>query len=169
MDLTELTDKPQYSATIGGREYHFSELPVDSLASLQAWIKANTPHPVSAIKDYPEDISPEDRRYFLGLAYSEAKSWPPKIGTPDGARALFGTEAGQIESLYWGLIVHQPKATREDAKALYRELVAAKADGTIKAIVGVMFGLPVHEDEEEEEGDESSPKGPGAPGPSTGP
>jgi GTP-binding protein len=80
--MAQLTDKPEFSVSIGGKEYKFSELPIDSLGSLQAWVKANTPHPLAAIKDYLEGLPLEDRRYLLEREIEQNLShvaWAPRV------------------------------------------------------------------------------------------
>ena len=88
MDLSQLTDEPELTIAIGGREYQFSELPIAALARLQEWIKREHPHPIEAIKPHLDGLGPEERRYLLDQARLEARSWPPEIGTPEGAEAL---------------------------------------------------------------------------------
>lgn len=160
LDLTQLTDEPELIVQIGGRAYQFSELPIEALARLQSWLRANNPHPVDALRGHLEGL-PDHVAIAMGeAARKEAKTWPPQVGTAAGSIALLSTEPGQIEVLYEGLCGHQA-TTRESAHALYRviqkqtarEAKAAKAaglkysgEGTITRIFGVLFGLDDSED-----------------------
>lgn len=165
MDLTQLTGKPELTVTISEKEYHFSEFTIDALAELQSWVRKHTPHPIDEIKEHLDGLPAEDRRYLLDKARADAKDWPPKVGTPAGALALLGSPEGQIETIYRGLLTHQPHTTIDDARAIYRTLVKAKAEGTITKVVGVLFGL-----DPDDAGATPGPKGGGAPpSPSTGP
>jgi hypothetical protein len=151
-DLAQLTDHPDLTIAIGGREYRFSELPVAQLGRLQAWVKDSSPHPVD-----------EDRRYLLDQARRDAQRWPPKVGTAEGAAALLGTEPGQIEALAAGLSVHHPELSRADAERVFRALRkdAAKearraqregrkydGEGAARRIFAVLFGLDDDEDDD---------------------
>jgi hypothetical protein len=145
MDLTEHLDFPSLSIDLGGKSYSFGELPLESLARLQQWIRANCLHPIDAIKAHLDGLPDTDRQRLLESARVEARTWPPQIGTQAGALALLGSEAGQVEALYEGLLVHQPAITRPQALRVFRQLGKnlAKGDGekTIQRIFAVMFGL----------------------------
>lgn len=163
-DLTKLTDEPELAIIINGRLYHFSELPIAAIARLQTWVRANIPHPVDSLKGHLDGL-PESVAIAMGqAARQEAKSWPPQVGTGAGAIALLSSEPGQVETLYEGLVAHQPGATREDAQRLYRELTreaarqskAAKragkkydGEGEVQRIFSVLFGLDQSADPEE--------------------
>ena len=74
------------------------------------------------------------------------------MGTSAGALALLSTEPGQIEALWRGLQLHQAETTRDQARALYRQLTreaaaearrngpAADGEGTVRRIFSVLFG-----------------------------
>jgi len=162
LDLTELTDEPELTAEIGGKIYRFSELPIGHLAKLQAWIKANVPDPLVALRErlagYPDavaaQVAAETRR--------EAPSWPPMVGTSEAAVALMGTQQGQVYSLWIGLTVHQPASTIEDADRLYRALKRARDGKLVKRIFRTIFGTAAgerDEDEDEDQGESTDPKG----------
>lgn len=150
--LSELLDGPTFSVRVGGRDYGFSEVPVSSLLALETWIRENTPHPIESIKPYLAGLEPEDRKQLLERARQDALEWPPRIGTSAGARALLGSgDMGQIETLYHGLLVHHPGATRDHARGLYRKLkqamkreIATSEDGespTVRRIFAAIFGM----------------------------
>ena len=154
--MIELTDQPCLTIDIAGQTYRFSELPIEALGRLQAFIKAVVPHPVAALAGHLDGLDEADRRYLLEQARLEAKSWPPVIGTAEGSAVLLGSEAGQIETLYEGLRVHQPATTREFAKRIFRHLRKQSADDSLRAqrngreydgegparrIFAVLFGL----------------------------
>ena len=150
--LSELLDGQTFTVRIGGRDYGFSEVPVSSLLALEEWIRANTPHPIESIKPHLAGLEPEERRRLLEDARQDALSWPPRIGTSAGAAALLGSgDMGQIETLYYGLLVHHPDATRDHARGLYRKLklamrreVAKAPDGespTVRRLYAAIFGM----------------------------
>lgn len=158
MDLSELTDRPELTVTIGGRAYHFSEVPIDRLADCQDFLRRTVPHPVQAIRPHLDGLKPEDRQALLENARREARDWPPQAGTSAGMLALCSTEAGQLAALAAGLSVHHPEATPADVRRIYRELQRealreAKrrkrdagtggddGEGLVKRIFSVIFGF----------------------------
>ncbi len=163
MDLAQLSGKPEWVFPILGKDYRFGEFRIEDLAELQAWIRKNVPHPLASIKDSLVGLPAEDRHYVLDRARAEAKSWPPQIGTPAGSLAMIGTIEGQIETLYRGLLIHQPETTPASAKKLYHALLRAKEEELISKIFAILFGNEPHELET------NDPKAEGAPeNPSTG-
>ena len=96
MSLAELTDQPELTVSIGGTEYHFSELTLECKGKLQAFIKSKVPHPVEAIKPHLEGLSQEDRRYLISQAREDAQSWPPDVESVKGKTALLGTDSWQL-------------------------------------------------------------------------
>jgi len=169
LTLDQLTDAPQLTVSIAGREYQFGELPLDALGRLQAWIKRAVPNPIDAVKPHLEGLSEADRRALLDRAYDDARSWPPILGTDAGAKALLSGEPGQVEAFHEGLKVHQPQVTRAEAGRLYKTLLrdAARdrsAARTAARIFAVLFGAP---DPERPDGT-GLPKGPAA-GPTAAP
>jgi hypothetical protein len=155
-DLTQLTDQPELTVTIGGKPYQFSELPIAAISRLQTWVRANTPHPFDSLKGQLDGF-PDHVAVAMGeAARKEAKSWPPQVGTAAGSIALLSTEPGQIETLYEGLAVHATATTRDDARSVYRQIqreavrdakAAKKAgkkydgEGTVTRIFEVLFGV----------------------------
>lgn len=167
LDLSGLLDSgPELVEVIGGMEFRFSELPLAALARLQSWIRANSPHPIDSLKPHLEGLPESDRQGLLEKARREAMDWPPQIGTPEGAMALLGTEAGQVEALWEGLRVHHESATRDDAWRIYRALkreVARDArrggeTSRVKRIYATLFGTA---DAMDDDG-HGLPKGPAA-------
>jgi len=147
LTLDQLTDAPQLTVSIGGRFYQFSELPLDALGRLQAWIKQAVPNPIDAVKPHLAGLNPEDRRALLDRAYDDALSWPPILGTAAGAKALLSGEPGQTEAFCEGLSIHQPQISRAEAVRLYKTLLrdAARdrsAARTAARIFAVLFGAP---------------------------
>jgi hypothetical protein len=160
LDLTDLTDEPEFTTTIGGKTYHFSELPIGHLAKLQAWIKANVPDPLVTLRErlagYPESVVAQ----LTADVRRETPTWPPMVGTSEAAVALMGTQQGQVYSLWVGLLVHQPAATIEDADRLYRTLKKMRDGKLVKKIFRTIFGTAVSERDEDEDQEESpDPKG----------
>lgn len=145
MDLTQLVDTaPELEERIGGVRVFFSEIPIEAMAGLQAWIKERVPHPLEAIRDHLAHLPPAIAAELAERARQEAKSWPPEVGTEDGARVLTGTPDGQAECFYEGLKVHHPDVTRDDASRLYRQLrreVSKSRDGRrVLRIFATIFG-----------------------------
>lgn len=159
MDLTELTDEPEFTATIGGKTYCFSELPISSLAKLQAWIKANVPDPLVTLRErlqgYPEPVVAQ----LTADVRRETPTWPPMVGTSEAAVALMGTQQGQVYSLWVGLLVHQPGTTLEDADRIYRTLKRTRDGKLVKRIFRTIFGTAVSERDENDEEESPDPKG----------
>jgi hypothetical protein len=146
MDLTQLTGEPELVCTIGRDTYRFSELRIAALARLQTWIRDHTPHPLDSLRGHLDGLVAEDRQALLEKARVEALSWPPQLGTPAGALALLGTEAGQIQALFEALAVHQGDLCLDDARRIYRTLKqVAKRTGEqdITRIFACAFGLDV--------------------------
>jgi hypothetical protein len=150
--LAELLDGPTFTLRIGGADYRFGEIPVPSMLALEEWIKANSPHPIQAIKPYLDGLPPEERQSLLENARKDAKDWPPRVGTQAGSRVLMSSgDLGQIEVLYYGLLVHHKEATREHARGLHcwleramRREIAADPDGespTVRRIYAAIFGM----------------------------
>lgn len=156
LDLTQLTDEPELTVTIGGRAYQFSELPLAALSRLQTWVRANVPHPLDSLRGHLEGLPEVGVVAAIEAARKEAKSWPPQVGTSAGSIALLSSEPGQIETLFEGLAVHDKSVTLEGAQRLYRQLQrqtareakATKAagrkyegEGTVHRIFGILFGI----------------------------
>jgi hypothetical protein len=159
LDLTELTDEPEFTTTIGGKTYHFSEIPIGSLAKLQSWIKANVPDPLVTLRErltgYPESVVAQ----LTADVRREAPNWPPIVGSSEAAVALMGTQQGQVYSLWVGLLVHQPGATIEDADRLYRALKRKRNGKLVKRIFRTIFGTSISERDEDDEEESPDPKG----------
>lgn len=170
LGLAELTDQPTLSVAIGGKTYRFSELTLEGLGRLQAWINTHCVDPLESIKSGLEGFPPEDRQFLLNEARKDRKAWPPDVKTSAGKKALLGTdpgnggEPGQIEALFEGLRVHWPSVTREQAHRMYRDLTkeafqlakAAKRAGkkfngetTIQRIYATMFDLDMPDPDDE--------------------
>lgn len=149
MDLSTLNGRSELTVRIDGRDYQFAELPIASLADLQDWIRARTPHPIDAIKPHLDGLTAEERMTLLREARDDAKRWPPIVGTPDGASVLMSTQDGQIETIYVGLRVLQPETTRDEARRLYRAMLRDRDDQAVARIVSVMFGYPLADDASE--------------------
>lgn len=133
--LDELLDGPTMTVQAGSRRLLFGELPLAALGRLQGWLRANAPHPVSSLAGRLDGLSDADRRHLLDKAHEEARHWPPVIGSPAAARALLGSDAGLIEVIYEGLLVHQPGSTRDDAARLVRAL-SRRVEKAIRAAKG---------------------------------
>lgn len=162
MDLTDLTDEPELTTMIGGKQFHFSELSIGHLAKLQSWIKANVPDPLVSLRDrlagYPETTIAQ----LTAEARRETPIWPPVIGSSEAAVALMGTQQGQVYSLWVGLLVHQPATTLEEADRVYRKLKKMRDGKLVKRIFRTIFGTAVSERDEDEE-ESPDPKGAGMP------
>jgi hypothetical protein len=154
MDLSKFDDSsPEITERIGGLEFKFSELPFTAMLRLQSWIRANTPHPVESIAGHLDGLADADRIRMLDKAQELAMHWPPEIGTLDGAQALLGSEAGQVEAFREGLSVHHGDVSTDEAWRIYRTLkrdiardtrkggwAAQKAGDRVRRIYGVLFG-----------------------------
>lgn len=184
MDLDIFAGLPAYTLEAGGRSWKFTEIDMAGLAELQAWLRASVPNPLEAVKPLLSGLEPAERAGLLENARREALDWPPRIGTPAGALALFGSEEAQVLILRLALRTHHPELTAEQAGRLFRWLKAQDAawdraeaqrvraeGGTPREypvnarIIATAFGMPSPDDEEELKGF----SGPKAPGPASGP
>jgi len=166
LDLTELLDGPTVVVKIGGMEFRFSEVPISALEEMQRWINREHPHPLDAVKPHLEGLTPEDRQYLLEKARQDARDWPPKVGTTEGAAALMGHELGQVNVLRHGLQVHHAGATDDDALKVYRALKRQTAreirnseggeSPSVRRIYAAIFGTL---DDTEDEPANGHPKG----------
>jgi hypothetical protein len=123
LDLDRLTGAAAFSAAIGGKTYEFGALTLEAEGQLQAWVKANHPHPLEAVKPHLAGLDAGDRAELLDRARKEAATWPPQVGTQAGAVALLSTQPGQEEVLFHALRLWQPFVTRDDARQVYRQLL----------------------------------------------
>lgn len=145
MDLTKLVDDaPELHERIGGVDVVFSEIPIEGLARLQAWINMHVSNPLEAIRDELPKLPPAIASELAERARREALDWPPEVGTEEGASRLLGSPTGQVMAFYEGLRVHHPDATVADADRLYRALKreAVKSGGLrrVKRIYATIFG-----------------------------
>ena len=155
LTLTELADAPELSVTIGGHLFHFSELRLEQLGRLQAFINRTVPdpwqHARSRVAGLPDGVAAA----VLENARQESLRWPPQLGTGAGAVALLSTDEGQVLALHEALQVHQPAMTLDDARAVFKamrkdtaaEMRKAKAEGRVykgegvaRRIFAVAFG-----------------------------
>jgi hypothetical protein len=148
MDLTKLVDGiPELRERIGGVEVVFSEIPIEGLARLQAWINSHVPNPLEAIRDYLSKIPSDVASELADKARRESLVWPPKIGTAEGATALFSSTHGQVAAFHEGLKVNHADATFADAERLYmvlkREVAKSKDERRVKRIYATIFGTDV--------------------------
>ena len=154
MTLDQHADKPELTVTIGGNSYDFGEIPIESLAELQEWIRKNIPHPLEAIKPHLKGLPTDVAIGLTDRAREEAKDWPPEIGTAAGSAALLSKESGQILALRVGLQKFHPEVDVRGAAQLYRQLGkdaarAARASGgklepgerIVTRIFSVLFGM----------------------------
>jgi hypothetical protein len=137
MDLAEHTDQP-IPVVIKGKTYHFAELGIEAMGRLQAWIKANVPHPLKALQGQLEGFSPEDRALLLDAARKEAAHWPPKIGTQAAALALASSPEGMMEVLWEGLKGADPEFPRADAAKLFKAIRRDEAKS--REVYGAIYG-----------------------------
>jgi hypothetical protein len=154
MDLTHLIDSvPELRERIGGVDIVFSEIPIEGLARLQAWIKEHVPNPLEAIRDHLAKLPPAIATDLAERARREARDWPPEIGTADGATSLLGSENGQIWAFYEGIRVHHPDATITDASRLYRvlkrEVARSKDERRVRRIFATIFGTTTADEDDE--------------------
>ncbi len=157
MDIAEHTDQP-ISIDLDGESYGFSELSIEGLGRLQAWIKRASPHPIEAVKPHLKGLEPADRAALLADARRAAESWPPEIGTGAAAQVLLGREEGRVETLWEALKVHQPQTTREAAARLARRLRRVNPDGgTLARVFRIALGIPESADSDDAADSEDSP------------
>lgn len=154
MDLTKLVDGiPELRERIGGVDLVFSEIPIEGLARLQAWINEHVPHPLEAIRGRLDGLPASIASDLADKARREATNWPPEVGTPEAAAALLGSTAGQVAALLEGLRVHHPDATPDDAARLYRtlrrEVARSKDERRVRRIYATIFGTATPDDEAE--------------------
>lgn len=122
LTLTELDDRPELTVPIGGRDYRFSEVPVEKLADLDEFLRRTVPHPVVAIQPYLAGLTPADRQALLENARQDSRDWPPQAGTSKGMGELMRTDAGQLKALAAGLSVHHPELSAGQVARIYRQL-----------------------------------------------
>lgn len=154
--LDELDDRPELTIAIGGREYHFSEVPISGLADCQEFLRKTVAHPVQAIRPHLSGLSDADRQALLNQARLDAQGWPPQAGTAAGMSAMLATEEGQVRSLKAGLDVHHPGLGAEEVRRVYKVLqreavVQARRDrragkdtdgeGIVNRVYSVIFGF----------------------------
>lgn len=151
MDLTQLTGAPELTVTLGGRHYHFSELPLESLGRLQAYIRRTVPDPFEHARAKCKGLPESVQATLLENARRESLRWPPQLGTAEGAHALLDHEAGQVEAIHEGLQVHHAGASREEAVRVYRLI---RGEAMARRVFGVLFGLP----SEAQQGESIDPK-----------
>lgn len=166
LDLSELLDGPVVTEEIGGIKFRFSEVPISAMLAMQGWIRENCPHPLESIRPHLEGMPPAIATELAENARQEARDWPPKVGTGEGAAVLMGSEAGQVIVLMHGLNVHHPGATLDDAWKVYRAMKRSAAkeirksstgeSPTIRRIYAAIFGTL---DETEDEPANGVPKG----------
>jgi hypothetical protein len=167
LDLTELTDEPEFTTTIGGKLFYFSELPIAGMAKLQGWIKTNIPDPVVTLRErlagYPDSVVAQ----VVSDARRETPHWPPIMGSPEAAVIMMSTQQGQIYSFWVGLLVHHEGATMEDAERVYRMLKKARNEKLVTRIFRIIFGRDVPERDENDKENSPDPKGEAAPAPAS--
>ena len=139
MDLVRQARRPELRIDLGGQTYAFSELTIGDLADLQAWIAASTPPPLPDIDDHIDEIWPGFRDRLMKHANVVMSKWPPQIGTP-AAAAIFDTTRGQTELFHRALLIHQPGATCEEARAVWSGL-RRRGDLDYLRVIHVLFGV----------------------------
>lgn len=162
MDVDRWIPQP-VAIKVDGRDVRLGEITLEAQARLQAWIRANVPHPVAAVKHHLDGLSPEDRAVVLSTAAREAPHWPPKVGTPEGARALLGDARGQALVMLEGLRAADPAATPEQAEWLARRLNRTRGAKLSGRVLSIIFGTDLDDPEADPETDgdseASGPKG----------
>jgi hypothetical protein len=143
MDLAEHTDQPT-EVIVAGKTYLFSELTIEAMGRLQAWIKANVPHPLKALQGQLDGFSAEDRATLLDQARKEAAHWPPSIGTPAAAQALASSREGMAEVIYEGLRGANPEAPRDSAISILKSIRRDEAKS--REVFGIIYGLDEGDD-----------------------
>lgn len=151
MDLTKLVDGiPELREVIGGVEVVFSEIPIEGLARLQSWVNDHVPNPLEAIRDHLAKLPQAIASDLAEKARRESLTWPPEIGTGEGAVALLGSTEGQIIAFHEGLRVHHSDATFGDAGRLYRvlkrEVAKSKDERRVRRIYATIFGTDAVDD-----------------------
>ncbi len=73
---------------IGGRALVVEELRLADLAELQAWLEGQVPHPLDGLPPAWADPEPDTRLGRLGAAWEASATWPPRLGSDEGARLL---------------------------------------------------------------------------------
>ena len=173
LTLTELADAPELSVEIGGHLLHFSELPLERLARLQAFIARTVPDPWRHAREKAAGLPDGVAAVLLENARQESLRWPPQLGTAAGAVALLSTDEGQMEALFEALQVHQPATTRDDARAVWKlmrkdsaarmrraraEGRAYRGEGLARRIFAVAFGQDDPDLDDGEAGRDGVPK-----------
>lgn len=136
MDLATFTNAPK-DVVLAGHAYQVSALQLREWGIVQAWIKANVPSPIGAIRSEDlEGLNPSDRRVVLESAAIAQRNWPPKPGTLAWFQAL-DNPGGHEEFLFTALLKHQPSITRETVAEMSASLSITDVMPVILACLGV--------------------------------
>ena len=139
MSLVKLAGLPQLTITVDGEPYRFSELTVGGWAALQAFIEARAARPFADLDDHIGEVWPGFRDRLEMELNRRMESHPPQVGSPAGLQIL-DTYEGRIETLYRGLLVHQPTMPREYARRLYEGLKRLRDESAVSRVFNVIFG-----------------------------
>lgn len=159
-----------YDIVVGGVTYTISMLEMADWGKVQAWIVANVPGPLEALKGVSLDgMSPATERSLLILAIKEQQKWPPRPGYPDWFDALNRTgkdgREGTTVFLQHAIGKHRPGFSYEDAVALN----AACDEGTSTRIINLAFGQEFSDPKASSGGSPGADPTPPTPSPTTSP
>ena len=119
MDLAAFAGADYLDVALDGHPFRVSELTLGEWATVQAWIKAEVPGPLSSLgsPDFRR-LPPEVKREVLGAALEKDRtSWPPSIGTRPWFLAL-DHPGGHAVALKAILARHTATITVEDCARL---------------------------------------------------
>ena len=135
MDLAQHCDQPA-PIRIGGADYLFSELTVESMGAIVARLKTMLVHPIAAIRGQLDGLDEDDRRYLLDQARKDAAEWPPHPGSP--AFMVLAAERPDVQVLLFGAGLRQHKPEATDAEV--RKMLTAAKQADIQRIIRILFG-----------------------------
>jgi hypothetical protein len=123
---------------VGGQEYRFSEVSLQDLADLEAWIATQLPDPLELARRLAEGLPVELAREILAQGYLDAKAGRGRFGSPEASQVLRST-VGFGRLLHCSLRKQHPDITQDQAFALAAR-VLAEPDATQEKISAALFG-----------------------------
>jgi hypothetical protein len=142
VDSATLSNAPR-EVSIAGKTYMVSALELGEWGKLQAWLRDHAKDPVVAAMESLNrarasgvEVTPEDRKALLEDARSEAKVWPPRVGSGAWLDLLTETDGASAQFLRAVLRKHQPDLTDADADRLCRDASPEESWAVIRRALG---------------------------------
>lgn len=120
-DITRIIPKP-VPLTLGGRGFLASELRLDDVAALQAWVSSVIPSPYDAAEDgLMSGAGDRAWKRLLSETIDAQVSWPPEPGDPE-AEEVLQSHAGRKVLLALVLRREHPELSAAEIVSLYPEI-----------------------------------------------